>query len=121
MKRGIAVWGVSTVTLDAFNIVYMAFAFQMAFIAVLVVALLRKGRGRGVAAVSSLILGALWCAITFPILIAKLDRAIQAGNLDEMYSLLDMMFLNTVVVAIVAALGYVVASIFSRPKVDQAT
>lgn len=112
------VWVVSRITLDAFNMVYMAFSFQMAFVGVLLVALFRKGRGRGTPAIVSLLLGGIWCAATFPILIGKLDRAILDGNLDKMYSLLDMMFANTVLVAVVAALGYAMVWLFSRGRTE---
>lgn len=107
----VAVWLVSHVSLDAFNIVYMAFAFQMALIAVLLVALFGKGKGRGRSAVTSFVVGAIWCAVTFPILIHKVDEAVLAGDLDTMYFFLDLMFLNTVLVTLVAGVGYVIGLI----------
>lgn len=114
----VTAWLVSHITLDAFNIVYMAFSFQMAFICVLLIALCRKGRGRGKAALVSLILGGTWCAITFPLLIVRLDAAIGAGDLDTMYSVLDLMFANTVLVGAVAGLCFGAACIL---RIDNRT
>lgn len=119
----LCIWLVSTLTLDAFNIVYMAFAFQMAFVFILLVGLFGKAEGRAKAAMASLAVGGLWCAVSFPILISRLDSAISKGNFDAVYSLLDMMFVNTVLVAIIAGVAYLIGTLFfsrNKPEPQQA-
>ncbi len=100
---------VSRITADAFNVVYAAFAFQMAFICLLLVSLFGRPQGTGRAAAFSLIVGALWCAATFPILIWRLNDAVTAGNTDLIYSLLDQLFSNTVLVGVIAGVAYFIS------------
>jgi Na+/proline symporter len=100
---------VSRVTADAFNVVYAAFAFQMAFVCVVLVSLFGRPQGTAKSAVFSLIIGGLWCAATFPVLIHWLNDAVTAGNSDLIYSLLDQLFANTVLVGVVAGAAYFIS------------
>ncbi len=101
----------SRLTLDAFNLVYAGFAFQMTFIPILLVAMFGKPAGKGHSATLGLCAGGIWSAATFPYLIAQLSAASVRGDVDSTYKFLDIMFANTVVVAIVAALAYWLTSL----------
>jgi Na+/proline symporter len=102
-------WAISSTTLDAFNIVYAGFAFQMAFIPVLLIALAGRAKGKGVAATAALAVGGIWCCVSFPYLFIRLTAVVQGGNVAEMYHLLDLMFADTVLVALVSTTAFYIA------------
>ena len=102
---------VSKLTFDAFNVVYAGFAFQMAFVSLLLITLFGRPMGRGRQAVFALLVGGIWCAISFPILISRINTAVLAGDLEKTYALLDLIFANTVAVAILSGLGYLAGKV----------
>lgn len=102
---------VSKITFDAFNIVYAGFAFQMAFVSLLLIALFGRPNGRGKQAVFALLVGGIWCAVSFPILISQINTAVLAGDLEKTYVLLDLIFTNTVAVAILSGFAYFLGNI----------
>jgi Na+/proline symporter len=105
-----AAYLVSLITADAFNVVYAAFAFQLGLMGVLLVSLLGKTQGSSRAAVWSMVISCLWCALSFPILIGRLNEAVAVGNSSLIYRLLDQLYSNTVFVGVLSGVVYFVIS-----------